>query len=53
LYIEFENGEYVTICLYVDDMLIFSTYNDIVSRTKLFLGFESLKWKTRVKQILF
>ena len=35
---KFENGECVIICLYVDDMLIFGTCIDIVSRTKLFLG---------------
>jgi len=39
VYSKSKNGECVTICLYVDDMLIFGTYIDIVSRTKLFLGF--------------
>jgi len=34
----FENGECVIICLYVDDMLIFGTCDDIVFKTKLFLG---------------
>ena len=36
-YTKFENGDYVIICLYVDDMLIFGTCIDIVSKTKLFL----------------
>jgi len=40
VYSRFENGEYVIICLYVVDMLIFATCNDIVFKTKLFLGFE-------------
>ena len=34
----YENGECVIICLYVNDMLIFGTCNDIVFKTKLFLG---------------
>jgi len=38
VYSKSENGECVIICLYVDDMLIFGTCIDIVSRTKLFLG---------------
>jgi len=38
VYSKYENGECVIICLYVDDMLIFGTCIDIVSRTKLFLG---------------
>jgi len=33
-----ENGECCIIYLYVDDMLIFGTCNDIVFKTKLFLG---------------
>ena len=37
LYSRSENGECVIICLYVDDMLIFCTCNDIVFKTKLFL----------------
>jgi len=36
--LESENGECVIICLYVDDVLIFGTCNDIVFKTKLFLG---------------
>ena len=39
VYSKSENGECIIICLYVDDMLIFGTCIDIVSRTKLFLGF--------------
>ena len=38
VYSKFENGDCVIICLYVDDMLIFGTCNEIVARTKLFLG---------------
>ena len=38
VYSKSENGECFIICLYVDDMLIFGTCIDIVSRTKLFLG---------------
>jgi len=38
VYSKYENGECVIIGLYVDDMLIFGTYNEIVSRGKLFLG---------------
>jgi len=38
VYPKSENGECVVICLYVDDMLIFGTCIDIVSRTKFFLG---------------
>ena len=38
VYSRFENGESIIICLYVDDMLIFGTCNDIVFKTKLFLG---------------
>jgi len=37
VYTKSENGECVIICLYVDDMLIFGTCFDIVSKTKLFL----------------
>ena len=37
MYTKLENGECVIICLYVDDMLIFGTCIDIVSKTKLFL----------------
>jgi len=37
VYTKSENGECVIICLYVDDMLIFGTCIDIVSKTKLFL----------------
>jgi len=33
-----ENGECVIVCLYVDDMLIFCTCDNIVFKTKLFLG---------------
>jgi len=33
-----KNGECVIICLYVNDMLTFGTCNDIVFKTKLFLG---------------
>jgi len=39
VYSKYENGECVIICLYVNDMLIFSTCINIVSRTKLFLSF--------------
>ena len=38
VYSKSENGEYAIICLYGDDMIIFGTNIDIVSRTKLFLG---------------
>ena len=38
MYSRSENGECVIICLYVDDMLIFGTCNNIVFKTKLFLG---------------
>ena len=38
MYSRSENGEWVIICLYVDGMLIFDTCNDIVFKTKLFLG---------------
>ena len=38
VYSRSENGECVIICLYVDDMLIFGTCNDILFKTKLFLG---------------
>jgi len=38
VYSRSENGEYIIICLYVDDMLIFGTCNDIVFKTKIFLG---------------
>ena len=38
MYSESEHGECVIVCLYVDDMLIFGTCINIVSRTKLFLG---------------
>jgi len=37
VYTKLENGECVIICLYVDNMLIFGTCIDIVSKTKLFL----------------
>ena len=37
VYTKLENGECVIICLYVDDMLIFFTCIDIVSKTKLFI----------------
>jgi len=37
VYTKSENGECIIICLYVDDMLIFGTCIDIVSKTKLFL----------------
>jgi len=37
VYSKSENGECVIIFFYVDDMLIFGTCTDIVSRTKLFL----------------
>jgi len=37
VYTKLENGECFIICLYVDDMLIFGTCIDIVSKTKLFL----------------
>jgi len=40
VYSKLENGECVIICLYVDDILIFGTCNEIVSITKLFLGFK-------------
>ena len=33
-----KNKEYVIIYLYVNDMLMIDIYNDIVSRTMLFLG---------------
>ena len=39
MYTNSENGESVIICLYVDDMLIFGTCIDIVSKTKLFLEY--------------
>jgi len=38
MYTKFENGECVIICVYIDDMLLFSTCNDIVPRIKLFMG---------------
>jgi len=38
MYFRSKNSEYVIIYLYVDDMLIFGTCNDIVFKTKLFLG---------------
>ena len=38
MYSKSENSECVVICLYVDDMLIFGTCFDIVSKAKLFLG---------------
>ena len=37
VYTRFKNSDYVIFCLYVDDMLIFSTCTDIVLRTKAFL----------------
>ena len=37
VYTKSENRECAIICLYVDDMLIFGTCIDIVSKTKLFL----------------
>jgi len=37
LYTKSENGEYVIICLYVDDILTFGTCINIVFKTKLFL----------------
>ena len=37
MYTKLENDECVIICLYVDDMLIFGTCINIVSKTKLFL----------------
>ena len=37
VYSRFENGECAIICLYVDDMLIFGTCNDIFFKTQLFL----------------
>ena len=36
--LDLKNGKCIIICLYVDDMLIFGTYNDIVFKTKLFIG---------------
>jgi len=38
VYSKSQNGKCVIICLYVDDLLIFGTCIDIVSRTKFFLG---------------
>jgi len=38
MYTKSKNGECVIICLNVDDMLIFGTYINIVSKTKLFLN---------------
>jgi len=38
VYSKSKNGECVIIGLYVDDMIIFGTCMDIVSRTKLFVG---------------
>ena len=38
VYTKLLNGECVIICLYVDDMLIFSTCNDVVIITKSFLA---------------
>ena len=38
VYSRSENGECVIICLYVDDMLIFYTCDDIVFKTKAFFG---------------
>ena len=38
MYSRSENCECVIISLYVDDMLIFGTCEDIVFKTKLFLG---------------
>ena len=37
VYTKFVNDDHVIICLYVDDMLIFGTCNDIVFKTKSFL----------------
>ena len=37
VYSKSENGECVIMCLYADDMLIFGTCIDILSKTKLFL----------------
>jgi len=42
----------VNICLYVDDMVIFGTCNDIVFKTKVFLK-SKFEIKTWVKQVLF
>ena len=52
VYSRSENGEYVIICLYVDDMLIFGTCNDIVLKQNYFLDL-NLRWKTWVKQVWF
>ena len=38
VYTKLEHSECVIICLYVDDMLIFGTCDDIVSSTKYFLA---------------
>ena len=37
VYSKFENDDYVIICLYLDNMLIFGTCIDVVFRSKLFL----------------
>ena len=36
MYTKFENGECVIMCLYVYDMIIFATCNDIVSQTIIY-----------------
>ena len=38
MYTKSENGYCVITCLYVDDMLIFGTCNDVVLRNKSFLA---------------
>ena len=38
VYTKIVDNDYVIICLYVDDMLIFGTCLNIVERTKLFLS---------------
>ena len=40
VYSKFENDDYVIICLYLDNMLIFGTCIDVVFRSKLFLWFK-------------
>ena len=38
MYTKFLNDDHAIICLYVDDILIFGTCNDIVFKTKSFLA---------------
>ncbi|RDX83703.1 hypothetical protein CR513_35356, partial [Mucuna pruriens] len=40
MYTKSMNGDYVIIYLYVDDMLIFCTFDDIIFKNKSFFDFE-------------